>query len=98
MVEAVIGSGGKWPHNSTRTASGNIITQPVTGWSVASIFESAILLQIRYVESSTELEEGRNKSFQFVLTPPKCLELAEMLTKQAQRLRDDKLPPGKSPN
>jgi hypothetical protein len=78
--------------------NGNIITKPVTGWSAAVIFESTVLLQLQYVDTPLELEKGQNKSFQFVLTPPMCLELAVLLTKQANRAMESKLPPGKSPN
>jgi hypothetical protein len=65
---------------------GNVITYPVTGWAMGPVAEVAVLLQIQYVESEQDLEAGRHKRFQFLLTPPKCLELAELLTKQAQRL------------
>jgi hypothetical protein len=78
---------------------GNIILQPVTGWAVGPVAESAILLQIQYSESAETLETAPSKQFQFVLTPPKCLELGEMLTKHALRLIEDSiLPPGKLPN
>lgn len=73
---------------------GNIITQPVTGWALASVADSVVLLQIRYVQTPEELDKDENRFFQFVLTPPKALELAEALTRQARPLMTRGTEPG----
>jgi hypothetical protein len=77
---------------------GHVITKPVTGYTLAPVAGIAVLLAIRYVESPEELESGTSKQIQFVLTPPQCLEIAGAMTRQAERLRGERLPPGKSPN
>jgi hypothetical protein len=77
---------------------GNVMLKPVTGWTTGPVAQIAVLLAIEYVETPEELETGGRKSIQFVLTPPQCLELAEVLARQAKRLLGDSLPPGKSPN
>lgn len=60
----------------------------------ASMGEIAVLLQIQYSETPEDIDKG-GKAIQFGLTPLKALELAESLTKQAQRLLKD-TPPGTS--
>ena len=74
-------------------AEGNVLLKPVTGWTTAPVEEIAVLLVIEYVSTDEELETGVRHSIQFVLTPPKALELAESLQKQAKRLLES-LPPG----
>jgi hypothetical protein len=73
---------------------GNVILKPVTGWTLASVGELAVLLQVQYEDGPEDIGTT-GKRIQFVLTPPKCLELAEILTKHAKRLLE-KLPPGKT--
>ena len=78
-------------------SKGNVVLKPVTGWAIAPVAEIAVLLKIDYSETPEDIGKG-GKSIQFVLTPPKCLELAEVLTRQAKRLLEAKLPPGKAPH
>jgi hypothetical protein len=66
--------------------TGNILLNPVTGWTMAPVAEIAVLLAIEYAPYPAGLETGERQSLQFVLTPPKALELAEALTRQAKRL------------
>jgi hypothetical protein len=73
---------------------GNVILKPVTGWAVGHLGEVAALLKIDYSNAETDTA---SRSIQFSLTPQVCLRIAEALTKQAQLLLQDKLPPGKSP-
>ena len=68
---------------------GNIITKPVTGWTTVPMAGIAVLLAIQYVETPQELGT-LEKQIQFALMPQQCLELAEVLTRQANRvLRGD---------
>jgi len=76
-------------------ANGMIVTRPVLGWTTAPVAGSAVILQIQYAETPQELKTG-GRSLQFVLTPPQSLELAETLTKQAQRILNQK--PSSAPN
>lgn len=78
-------------------SEGNVILKPIVGWAVTDAAGIAVLLQLQFVESEEELESGKKQAFQFVLTPPKALELAELLTRRAKRLLEG-LSPGKSPN
>jgi hypothetical protein len=74
-------------------SEGNVILKPVTGWTMAPVAGIAVLLAIEYVTNDHELETGVRHAIQFVLTPPKALEIAEVLQKQAKRLLES-LPPG----
>jgi len=78
--------------------NGDIVTKPVTGFATAPVVGTCVLLAIQYVETPGELESGHNKQIQLILTPQQSLEIAESLTRQAERLLGDVLPPGKSPN
>jgi hypothetical protein len=79
-------------------SQGNVIVKPLTGWAVMDAAGIAVLLQIQYADDEKELESGVSRSFQFGMTPQQALELAELLTRRAKRLLEDKLTPGKSPN
>jgi hypothetical protein len=84
--------------NLTKDENGNIVTRPMTGWTMFSLADIAVGLAVEYVESPHQLETGSRKSLQLALTPQACLELAEALTRQARRLLDSTLPQGHSPN
>jgi hypothetical protein len=66
-------------------ANGMVVTRPVLGWTTATAAEIAVILQIQYSEKPADIDTG-GKSLQVVLTPPQCLELAEVLTRNAQRI------------
>jgi hypothetical protein len=66
--------------------NGDILTRPVTGWSIFPVAEIAVLLAVRYVETPEQLETGANKQLQLVLTPQQCLELAETLKRRANAI------------
>jgi len=70
-------------------SEGNVILKPVTGWNIAPVAGVAVLLQFVYLDSETDTD---GKRIQFVLKPDVCLELAEVLTRQAERLLQT--PPG----
>jgi hypothetical protein len=74
--------------NFETDTDGNIITNPVTGWTMASFAGMGVILAIQYAETPLALERGESKSIQFALTPQVCLELAEKLTKLARHLLD----------
>jgi hypothetical protein len=63
---------------------GNIISQIVTGWVSATAAETAVILAIRYLENPPENEI--ESQAQFVLSAQQCLELADLLTRQANRI------------
>jgi hypothetical protein len=73
--------------------SGNIKTQPVTGWKTAAIANMLVLLAIQYLDRPEGIET--EKSLQLILKPQQCLELAETLTRQAKRVLDQ--PPSEKP-
>jgi hypothetical protein len=74
--------------------SGNMVLRPVTDWITAAAANIVVVLGIQYTEMLAGGEIAK-KSVQFGLTPQQCLELAEMLTKQAKTLLVDR-PPGKA--
>jgi hypothetical protein len=78
-----------------KDANGNVITKPLTDWFMTTAFQIAVLLAVQYVETQEELESTDRHRIQFVLTPRQCLELADRLTKVANRLLD---PTGEIPN
>lgn len=67
-----------------KDAQGNIILRPVTGWTTATIAGISVLLAIQYSDSLENIEKPQ--SLQLGLTAQQALELAETLTKQANRL------------
>ena len=79
-------------------SNGDIITQPLTGWTTATLAGIAVLLAFQCVETPLELETGSSKSIQLVLTPEQCLELAERLTELAMSLLEVQSYPGKPAN
>jgi len=65
--------------------NGIVVTKPVMGWIIAPAAGIAVVLGIRYAETEEEIGTG-GRQIQFVLMPQQCLELAEVLTKQAKHL------------
>jgi len=75
---------------------GNVVTKPLTGWITGTLAEIAVLLAVEYLLDESGDERGQ---IQLALTPQQCLELAEKLTKLAQRVLDEgESSTGKSPN
>jgi|HubBroStandDraft_6_1064221.scaffolds.fasta_scaffold691106_2 hypothetical protein len=74
-----------------------VILKSVTGWTLMPVAEIAVLLRIQYVDREEDIGIG-GKAIQFVLAPGQCLELAEVLSKQANHLLVGGPPPGESPN
>jgi len=70
--------------------NGNVVTKPITGWSVTPVAEISILLAIEYIETLEEFENDGRHQIQFVVTPHECLNLAETLTKLGKRLLGDR--------
>jgi hypothetical protein len=78
-------------------SEGNIILKPVVGWTLTDVDAMNVLLQVRYEDGPEDIGTS-GTAIQFVLTPQTCLRFAAELTKQANLILHDKLPPGKVPN
>ena len=65
--------------------SGNIILRPVTGWITGTAAGTGVILAIQYIESLEALETG-GKQIQLALLPQQCLDLAQKLTKLANKI------------
>jgi hypothetical protein len=78
-----------------KDGNGDVITKPLTAWFMTTAFQIGVLLAVQYVETPQELESTDRHQIQFVLTPRQCLELADRLTKVANRVLD---PTGQAPN
>ena len=74
-------------------SDGNIVTRPIMGWTTVPA-ETAVILRLNYAENPDELRTG-GRHLQVILTPQQCLELAQILTKQAQRILEAPRPTGK---
>jgi hypothetical protein len=71
---------------------GNVKLQPVIGWTTAPVADMLVLLVLQYLDRLGEV--GTQKAVQLILRPQQCLELAEVLTRQAKRVLEPA--PGKS--
>lgn len=71
--------------NFETNTDGNIITQPLIGWTAATWGDIAALLRIEYAESQQALQ-GPHKTVQLVLTAPQCLELSGQLRTLAEKI------------
>lgn len=71
-----------------KNENGDVVTQPVTHWGIAPAADMNVLLAIAFVNSQEALEKEEYRQVQLLLTPQKCLELAEALTRQAKRLME----------
>jgi hypothetical protein len=78
-----------------KDTQGNIVTRPVIGWITAPVADMFVLLGLKYAETPDQIKSG-GKRIQFGLLPAQALELAEMLTKQAQAILDQQ--PSEPPN
>ena len=67
-------------------SSGNIITNPVIGWTIADAASGMlVIVAIQYVQNPQQRQMGEWKQIQLVVTPEKCQELAQALTNAADR-------------
>jgi hypothetical protein len=64
---------------------GMSFSTPLTGWISAPIAESAILLQVQYLQDERS-DLASPERIQFVLHPKQALELAELLQRMAARI------------
>jgi|GEM_PF-5500212 len=71
------------------TADGKVITCPVKGFTSAAIAEMSVFLQVRYAENPDQLKTT-GKNIQFAMTPQQALTLADMMTKQARHILEQK--------
>ena len=63
--------------------------------AIAPVANSAILARLEYAETPDQLRTG-GKNLQLVMTPPQALEIAEILTKQANRILAQAVPGNKN--
>lgn len=71
-------------------SNGNVVTRPVTGWSVLTLAGMSVLAAIQYAQTPQELETGNSKQIQLVLMPQQCVELAQALKKAGKSLLEDR--------
>ena len=69
-----------------RDSNGEVILKPVTGWRILPVAGTLVLAVVLYADSPEGFERGEHKQTQFLLTPPQCLELSQVLTTLAQIL------------
>jgi len=82
-----------------KDSNGNLITKPITGWTLMAVADIVVLLAIQYAETPEELETGdTHHQIQFVLKPQAALELAEKLTSTGKRLLESRSPTDKPLN
>jgi len=74
------------PDELIKDGEGNVITKPVSGWITAPVADSSVLLALQYFDNPEQCEKWEPVQIQFLLTPPQCLELAEVLTRQAKKI------------
>lgn len=74
---------------------GNIITHPLLGYSVVPVAGTTILARLEYAETEEQLRTG-GKAVQLVFGPRQALELADILTKQANRILGQATPGAKN--
>lgn len=67
-------------------SAGNVILKPVTGYTTAPVAGVAVLLQVQFVNSDSELQAGASQRLQFVMTPQIAQEIGDSLRRQAARL------------
>jgi hypothetical protein len=64
--------------------NGNVITKPVTGYTAGLVANTAVILAIEFLTLGTNDPQTVDQdSIQFVLTPPQCLELSDVLARAA---------------
>lgn len=64
-------------------AQGNVITRPFLGYTVAPVAGMSVIARLNYAETPADIgTEG--KALQLVMTPQQALELAAVLTRNAQ--------------
>jgi len=68
-----------------KDTNGQIILRPVTGWITGTAAGTGVILAIQYIEGFEQFETG-GKRVQLALLPQQCLDLAETLTKLANKI------------
>lgn len=71
---------------------GNIITHPLMGYVVVPVADTAILARLEYSDHPDQLRAMQGKHVQLILTPPQALEIADVLTRAANRILDQNAP------
>ena len=73
-------------------SAGNVITQPVTGWSVASSEAGGVVfMALEYLDGPDQLHTGERGQLQGTLSAVQALEIAAALIQAAGKLMG--LPP-----
>jgi hypothetical protein len=74
---------------------GNVKSSPLTGWDIVSVAGTALIARLKFADSFEEFQTG-GRAVQLLLTPHVALDLAQELTKQAQRILGQTAPPGQA--
>ena len=74
---------------------GNVKSAPLTGWDIVSLADTALIARLKFADSFEEFRTG-GRAIQLLLTPHVALDLAQELTKLAQRILGQTAPPGQS--
>jgi hypothetical protein len=64
---------------------GTVVVNPVSGYQIAEVLESALLARFEYVSLAKDGAETR-EAIQLLLAPVAALELSELLAEKAQRI------------
>jgi hypothetical protein len=72
-------------------SDGLVRTRPVLGWMTVPVAGMSVILRLNYAETPEELRTG-GRHLQVIMTPQQCLELAEVLTRQARQILDTPAP------
>jgi hypothetical protein len=77
-------------------SAGDVVVQPVTGWSVASSEAGRLVfLALEYLDGPEQLETGERGQLQGTLSPRRAMEIAAALMQAAGRLMElPSKPPG----
>jgi hypothetical protein len=65
---------------------GNIVTQPVTGYSLSHLAGIGVLLSVDYVDNPRKIGTGEARRVQLALTAKKAQQLGQSLQRVANRL------------
>ena len=76
-----------------KDANGNIITNPLTGWTTVMVGGSSLLVAIQYVDHPEQFANGGYHQVQIVMTPEQALLIADQLRDFATRIAAP-VPPG----
>lgn len=74
------------PTTVQRVPDGAVVACPVSGCELRHVAGVGVLLVIRYIEKSEQLETGERTTLQALLVPEQALEIGEALKRSVQAL------------